>query len=412
MQIRRWAAVATLCTVLAASGAAPAAQTTALDKLLDRYAGGEFDSAVSDAVGDGSNGRAAALRRDLERNAQTWIAGHHGSEDRARVVAATFAMDAAATFLELAPPVKERDRDAADRDMALRRAAADLVETGCGLLRSRKSTVSATERLWWETSVVFLLHHTKGGGEDVLYGHAPPGRTQPSHLKHAQDRITNTPELALAQALEPKNTAFVDVIFSAVQSRQSFSADDVKDAAAGEERAERMARNDLGTDLAAYRARLSAGSIEAIQLVARQLVPLEREPEISAEVRLYLGGIAMCFGGRDAARRYFSDASSSPNRDIKFLTAFLTGRANEWDGRAAEALASFQQAHNLIPTAPSATMALTLAKSAASDRTAAEGLVDDSLHTVAADDPWAQFEYRVGIDRWPELMAKLRIAIR
>lgn len=393
-------------------GAGTSSQTARLNAWLDNYARGAFDSTIKEAVGDASVGRAVALQHDIERDAKAWIASHHEPEDRARLVVATFAMDVAGGFLDSAPPIRERDRAGKDRDIALGRAAADLVETGCTVLRDTKFAGSAAERLWWETSVAFLLHHTRASGADTLYGHAPPGRKRASHLKHAQERISNTPELAMAAAMEPKTTWFTDVVFGGIQSRHSFSADDVRAVAAGEARAERLGRNDQGLDLAAYRARISAGSIEAIQLVAKQLVPLEGHSEISAEVRLYLGGIAMCFGGRDAARRYFSDAASSPNRDIRFLAAFLTGRANEWDGRADAALASFQQAHDLLPNAPSATMALTLAKSAAADRTTAENLVDDSLHADVADDPWTQFSRRVGIDRWPELIATLRGAIR
>src|SRR5262245_39444813 len=117
MLIRRLICPAVLCVVLSAPNSPTAAQSNALDGPLDRYARGDFNSAIDEAVGDGSIARLNALTRNLERQTRPWISAHRGSEDRARLIVATFAMDVAAVFLDRAPAIKERDRTALDRDL-------------------------------------------------------------------------------------------------------------------------------------------------------------------------------------------------------------------------------------------------------------------------------------------------------
>lgn len=153
----RWSALALLCLCAPPLRAAPASSTW-----LDRYAASPSPAAAG-------RESLAAVTSGLKRDGVAWIAAKGaGDANRRRLVAATFALDVAASRLVTEP-----------RDVP------PLVEWGCEQVRKRLP--SAEERQWHVAALALL----EGLGDPAAVD---------AHLAHAATRAANEPRVAYARA--------------------------------------------------------------------------------------------------------------------------------------------------------------------------------------------------------------------
>jgi len=382
-----------------------------LRQLLDRYAAGDFAGSVADAVGPGGAVAAAGLLSQLRNEAPKWISAQ-SDPAKAGLRAASFSLEAAGRLLDVQARVNEHDDAALAASLATVVAADNLVEWGCALMRPRSPAASDAERVWWLASVELLQHH--GGGDSLLFGWGRLYSGAP-HMPHAQAAIPNSPELALASAMAPVDGGErpADAMFYVIDGREEFSAADMREMALNEGRRRALVDRPIA-DPESYRLHQRATYAQGLQTAAKRLRLIEGDPRVSAHARVLLGAVALCFtGGRDAARQYFTaaPAAADADADVRFLAAFLTGRAFERDQRMADAAAAYRRALSIVPRSSSATMALAVAEWMTGGQAHAAHLIEDARQTELVTDPWEGFQTHA-FDRWPVLLDQLHGALR
>jgi tetratricopeptide (TPR) repeat protein len=97
---------------------------------------------------------------------------------------------------------------------------------------------------------------------------------------------------------------------------------------------------------------------------------------------------------------------------VRYLAHFLDGRVLESLGRLPEAVAAYEAALAITPTAQSGRLALAALKYSQGALDAAPSLVEAVLTSpLNADDPWALYHYG-GYRNWPERIQVVREALR
>jgi len=137
-------------------------------RILDRYATGDYDTAVAAAA------KAAALnadevRRRLERQGDEWIAARSGDQVRRRLIVATYSLELLNATLDTEWRTFE-----------------SLIERNCNIFR--RGPVSDAERTWYLAAVALqgrVQNQTRAGG---------------SHLNHAELRFPDEPRFRIARA--------------------------------------------------------------------------------------------------------------------------------------------------------------------------------------------------------------------
>jgi tetratricopeptide (TPR) repeat protein len=341
-------------------------QPNATIALLDRYARGEHDAVARELAASPDFAR---IHQDLEKLGRAWTtpAGASASQVRRRqLVAASFALEAAA------PRFWPEDVD-------------PLVEWGCALLRS--APPDDAERAWQLAAVTIFgrarddgsIVTRAGPGAPLGSRKLPPSRAV-NHVAHAQLRFPGEPRFRLAAAM------LLEV--------------------AGDTEPPRDAEW-IATDL------LPKNSSEAIRRATADRAihafePLTATPALRAEAELHIGYLRMVLHEPAAALPHLTQARESGDPFIRYLAIFLNGRAAEMLGRPADAEAQYRAALTVMPHAQSASEALAARVFLDGKPDEAYALAEDALSArPLRDDPWHLFGY--GDFRFiPELMADLR----
>ena len=374
-------------------------QELEISPLLDRYERGEVERArdVAERVKDFE-----AFRQSFVTQAPRWInaAGSATIEIR-RLRAATFALEVAWAWSEAGPSVEERARDW--------RPLRNLIEWACELVRSSSAPTEA-ERLWFRASFELAMRTDSvflfGAGGDASrersvttdreYGQAL------NHLAHGISRFPRDQEFGLLRTEHTSLPLLSLALNGAIWVAHGISVTSAKykelQAEARAIRVRRrlpnaprhfsdadvLRRSDFLDELAALRSRIEA------------LVTVE---ELRAKVHFDLGVIAYCFGDRAGALRHFAEIDSAA-RDInlQFLGRFLVGFVNGQEGHEAASEAAYRSAHDLLPDAQSATIALAEILFVTGRRVEATKLAEDGIISRSTlrlggvpTDPWLQF---------------------
>jgi predicted Zn-dependent protease len=148
---------------------------------------------------------------------------------------------------------------------------------------------------------------------------------------------------------------------------------------------------------------------------ARQdMLPLVDSPAVRARVNLNLGSIALSFGQRDEARRYFENVqTSTTNRCLAYLGLLLRGYVDDLDSRPTEAEPWYRKALALVPGAQSATSALASVLWMTDRGAEAVALLDATLaQSSIADDPWTAWQNAGQCTELPAFILRLREGLK
>jgi tetratricopeptide (TPR) repeat protein len=295
----------------------------------------------------------------LNAEGDAWInALGPGSAPRRRLVAATFALEAARVVM--------------DEEWAI---GSRLVEWGCATLRRQKAPLPA-ERLWHRAALALIE-----GAYDFEFLTNPVNmrRTGPSHhLDHVKSRFPDDPSIVAAHA------------FMATRPVIWPPSNRLGDSAANGVPSETVAR--------------LQDALKVSSLADEAHVRL-------AFLDLLANRFDAAFAHLDAADRLTTDP------DLTYLSALFRGWASARQQRTDEAIAGYRRAMRALPDMQTATLALGAALVSQGKREEASRLVEQALaanlleDTREIRDPWLLFGYgdfRV----WPRRIAELREALK
>jgi tetratricopeptide (TPR) repeat protein len=360
--MRRRLALVLIATTCLAPVDRSIARTPTTAELLDQYARGDFGGVKSslEQTTDFHD-----LLNHLKQSAPAWIAAAGQTHDRDRrvLVAATVALEAARID-------ERREWKLVQRYLPLDtiywKAPPLLVDWGAKLFRDAGPPRPA-ERLWQLAAVAVA---ERSEDFEFLLGSPFEARSNPedeiAYLTPLVHRFPDEPRFVLAQAI-------------ALSWR---------------------------TWPASYRS--TDGSHEAQE----SLKDLSEVDTVGPEAMVRLGEIHLRHGDATGALDLFT-AADADTRDpyVAYLARFLSGQACEREHRSADAMAAYRRALEVVPGAPSASIALAAQLFLADDHVGAGRVVVASLSSAhAVVDPWQIFGD--GDDRfWPELIARLRAEI-
>jgi tetratricopeptide (TPR) repeat protein len=346
--------------------------------MLDRYAAGKFDEVLTDLGALDQD--FAAILNQLREHGPAWIdAGGPAARDKRRLVAATFAIEAARTdaWYEwkwiVRQPVMSPGRIPGERatrgdafqplNVLYWKAPPLLIEWACELLR-KNPTPSDVER-WWHMAAIAVAQRSEDThfligdpaiGRGVGAGEIINLQDEIKHLAHAEARFPEEPRFKLAQGL---------------------------------------ARDRVWP----------ADAITAYQALAGELT-------VGGEALTRLAALQHRMG-RPADALKSLDRADAVTRDpyVLYLSAYVRGRILEAQKKLDEAGMAWERAVAVWPHGQAATLALSTLLFQQGRRAEAQELIGAML---AADplpsDPWRVHAH--GDDRlWPELIAKLRTEI-
>jgi tetratricopeptide (TPR) repeat protein len=349
------AAIAVLCLV---SGSQPHAAPLTGGALLERYARGDFDGVVADlsTIKD-----FAPIYKDLKNNGAKWIAAGGTEQERRRIAASTFALEAAhigaladwkevRTFIRL--------------DSIYWRAPAQLLEWGCQTLRAAPEATPIEHS--WQLAALAVV----GRAQDYEFQVGSPwaGRANQSdeinHLQHAIARFPKDRRLLLAQGIAAETRLFPNARNAGLKEAQTIFANLVDDPDVGPEAAMRLGVSES-------RMNQTAIALPHLQRAARE----------------------------------------SHDPFVIYLAELFAGQALERLKRVEEAEAAYRHALQAVPRAQSATFSIAALLAARGARAEASALIERSLAVPVAVDPWKVYgdaDHRF----WPELITQLRKAIK
>jgi len=369
--------LAAVCALAAGLGARQSRQTSVTD-MLDRYAAGKFDEVLTELSALDQD--FAAILNQLREQGPAWIdAGGPDGRDKRRLVAATFAIEAARVdawyewkWLVLQPamcPVQIPGERATRGDCYLPlnvltwKAPPLLIEWACTLLR-QDATPRPIER-WWQIAAVSVAQLSED--THFLVGDPAIGRgrgageiinlqDEVKHLSHATARFPDDVRLKLAEGIARDRIWPVD-------ATTAYQA--------------------LGDEL-------TVGG-EAMARLAILQFRLNRPADALKSL----------------------DRADAVTRDpfILYLSAYVRGRILESQKKIDDARSAWERAVTVWPHGQAATLALSSMLFQQGRRAEAQELTGAMLAAnPLPPDPWR--EYVHGDDRfWPQLVGKLRAEI-
>jgi hypothetical protein len=328
--------------------------TPSAPALLDRYERGDYDAARALSRLDAAGW--TAFTGSLEAGGSVWIRQSPAPAlDRRRLVAVSFALEAASVVL-----------DSPSRLLARR-------ILGWACTEIRPATPGDEVRTWYRASVVLL---ERAEDWDLLLGTGAGGELKSGHLAHAREALTGDPRLALAAVVaeEGRTWGAAAVSLRALVRRNGKSA--------------------IGPDLSDLAGRFAA---------------LTTAPDVGPEAAFRLAMTNIRRGQIDLAAL---SAIEPGTRDpfVVYLCRLVTGAILEEQG-SSDAVARYRSALEAVPRAQSATALLVSALVARGALEESRRLSEELFSGPPAPDPWQQ--YRTGDGRfWPQHLAALRTALR
>lgn len=351
-----------------------ASQTSAVNliTLLETYAAGRQDDAIATAARLADLG---PLRLQFVQQTPGWIAGDPAKSGARRAAAAGFVVELAGARLE----------DDWGR-------LSDLIEWTCAqILRAGPPT--EFERRWHMATTalagrarvrVWLLGPYARLPHQKPLTRAPSKDDPPSplHLMHALERFPDDPHFQLAR------------VVAWTWGRDSEPM--------------RNMRADWQRNLDRW-APSRPPQLEAITAFE----PLTQVPEVAAEAWIRIGLIDVTVSDHAAALKAFETALPLANTpQLQYLAHFLAGRSLEVLHRADEAIAQYRRALDVLPSAESATIALSSLLFLRGDAAPAIAMIEKRFAaTDLTTDPGRLTGYGAYL-HWPEIKAAMRAESR
>lgn len=347
-----------------------------LPHVLDLYADGDFDEAVTSVARAGDEvGR--NLRRHWSVTARQWIDADPARRPQRILAAAALALETEHIRVERGDwRVTAGDPPCAGA-CVLNWAQLQLVQRGAP---------DRAERAWYLAAAALA-----GGVRDWLYLQRPAVRVLPGLMDRALARFPDDPSLSLERAL-------------AAAGRFNLMIDPRR----------RAPSILLPPSIVTWRGGPFLPSLGLDPAGATDLLgALVDDPIVGAEARLRLGYLHWAYGRDDAARDELAKAAErAADTDIRYLTHFLLGRIAISRGENAGAIQHLQAALAARPGSQSAAVALAALELQRADADKAHDIARASLDDPrAAVDPWRLFLYGHH-PRWPARLADLRREVK
>ena len=370
--VRSALAVALGTTVTSSSQFGPTSGRLPVAAAVERYASGDFDSAVRDL--DIRSLTATAFTRSLD----DWIsAGDSASQPRRRLVAAAFALDAnwAATRNLVNDYLPNWDswgrmtpHDPSRWHFTLHLSqqivplwAVSQLPTGGGLL--------PIERTLWLTAI--------GIAED---GHAW-NRLEQEILPRARKRLADEPRVRLAAVLARTN-----LVLGTLRGGGGVGA----------------RRNDV--------LRVERGSAGAIPEAIRAFEPLAADAALAGEVALRIGYLELRW--QDALAKFDAARAKLSEPTLVAATDYFAGFVHEQLNQPAEAIAAYRRALAITPLMRNLATRLSALLFLRNERTEAYAALDPALNARPAPVDLLVAVERADARFVPEWLATLRRALR
>lgn len=383
---RRACALLLLVLVTATSGTAqkkkadvppPPIGPLNLARLLDLYADGRFDDAVT-AVARAGDEIGRNLRRHWSVTAREWIDADPARRPQ-RILAA------AALALETEYMRAERgDWRVTHGDPP---CAASCVLDWAQLQLVQRGAPDRAERAWYLAAAALA-----GGVRDWRYLQrtVDPERSPrliPGLMERALARFPNDPSLQLDRAIAAASR--FNIMIDGARRAPSIPLPPALLTGPGG-----LSITSLGLDPAT-----------AVDLLA----PLVDDPLVGAEARVRLGYLNWAYRRDEAARAELGKAAQgAADADLRYLAHFLLGRIAISRGDSAGAIAHLEAALAARPGSQSAAVALAALELQRGNADKSHAIARASLDQPgAAVDPWRLFLYGHH-PRWPRLLAELR----
>jgi hypothetical protein len=396
--VRRLVSIGVVSSGFAIAGligpaSAQAPREPEIQSWLDRYVAG--DVAASSGLTRPTDTRRAIA--SFERAADRWVGAMPASEARRRLVASSFALDAARGWVGTTEW----------------REARDLLAWACDRLHDTQVALPA-ER-WWHLAAIDLAESAADWsflvGQGSLSGSPPPARGSPledelsrGHLTHASARFPDEPRFQLARVVAADSRLWEVSGFGNDPKTRSailvgeIDADYLRRLARGE-----VLREDGQPRRDAETRSLAAGylrSLGELPVVAAAYEKLAANPSLAAEATLRGAHVALRLGDRTGARQRLREVERlTTDPSLRYLGRLFLGvlldRQQDEDG----AIAAYRSALGAVPHAQSAT-ALLAARLSAMGREAEAAEVVDAFFAGGTPpaDPW--LSYRAGDARW------------
>jgi Tetratricopeptide repeat len=375
--------------------------------VLDQYALGNIGTAATFAERP-DVGRSV---RAFEEHARRWIEADRARIGRRRLIAATFALEVASRWVGGGINWAWGSR---------------LLTWSCIQLRHNPVPEPA-ERLWHLAAVAVI-----SGADDW---HLLTGRTWPKgqaprlardpfqqepllgHIIHAQARFPSEPRFVMAAAISVDNqNSVVGGYGRDANTRTSLLPGEIDS-----DYLERVKSGRLLTETGTERtgswsprlAELYLAGLPEVRALRTRYAELTRHESVSAEAHLRLAHITLRLADREDALAHLDDViESTRDPNLAYMAYLLTGVIRDRQGRAAEAVAAYRAALDVVPRAQSATALLSARLFTEGHQAEAIAIVQQFFNGgTAPPDPWRT--YRLGDYRlYPLYIAQLRAELR
>lgn len=392
---------------LVCSGVVPAAATAPrppIVNLLDRYAAHDFDAVVTLAAATPKD--AADIATELEAVGPGWTTARGARETPARrLIAATFALDVVRVW-----SVTLTDRR---RWLAGRR----LLAWGCGQLR-RNPTPPDGER-WWHLAAIGLFEAQQdvpslvGDDAPAAYPGDPPSADGArGHVAHALARFPDEPRFRLAQIVATEISTWRAGLTARDDGRARDGAlppqitDEYVAGLTDAAHPNAPPRDGYGR----YRVRLAADELARIAILrgarSRYQTLFDVEP-VAGEAHLRFAYSALRLGDGAGGLEHLGRAEALLTDPVLlYLTRLYAGSALERIEHPADAITAYRRALEGMPSARTASLALTSLLIRESRVPDAYDVADGLLSHPHATDPISRYrsgDYRFVFDDLEQL---------
>ena len=347
-----------------------AARSLSVVDLLDRYAGGQFDTVVEELA---RVTNFDDLLRQLKRDAPAWLdAKGPADRERRELVAATFALEAARAdewhewvWIQFQPPMTGSPNAGEYQPLNVLywKPPPLLIEWGCELMRMNE--VPRPIERWWQLAALAVAQRSEDPkflvgdtaiGRGVGAGEIINTQDEIKHLDHVMKRFPGERRFVLAQGI----------------ARDRDWQDDA---------------------LVAYTAVLD-------------------DPDVGGEASMRLGAMQIRQNRASDAMRHLERAETlTRDRYVIYLARYFKGRILQRQDRLDQAESEYRGAVAAWPHGQAATMALSAVLFRDGRRAEAHERVGRMLSVEAPlFDPWREY---VHADNrfWPQLIGRLRAEI-